>query len=330
MANVVPSTDITDRSIVITRTLNAPCDLVFRAWTEVDHLTHWFGPKDFRITSHTIAIEPGGTWRFIMHGPDGTDYPNRIVFLDIVPGKRITYHQDDDNDASEGFDVTITFEARGSATHLTMALVFPSVEACRTVIEVYGAIEGGEQTLDRLADDVVTMMASTWPDGLPEGAFVLSRTLDAPRDLVFAVHSDVDHLRHWWGPVGLTMEHATLDFRVGGRFHYSMTAPDGTPMCGLFVYEEIVAPSHIVYVSSFSDEGGGVTRHPGAPEWPERIRCTMRFTEIDGKTRLDMWAIPVGATAEEHAVFVGGHGSMRLGFGGTIAQLDRYLERVGG
>jgi uncharacterized protein YndB with AHSA1/START domain len=72
----------------------------------------------------------------------------------------------------------------------------------------------------------------------------------------------------WFGPKGFKMPGAKIDFRPGGTFHYCMEAPNGEEMWGKFVYREIVAPERIVFVSSFSDEDGEVTRHPLSPDWP--------------------------------------------------------------
>src|SRR5688500_17668783 len=73
-----------DRELVITRLLNAPRELVFEAWTDPKQLLQWWGPKGFTNTFHTIEVKPGGVWKFIMHGPDGVNYPNQIIYHKIV------------------------------------------------------------------------------------------------------------------------------------------------------------------------------------------------------------------------------------------------------
>src|SRR5688572_11005598 len=92
--------------------------------------------------------------------------------------------------------------------------------------------------------------------------FVISRLFDAPLDLVWKAHTEVERLQEWWGPKGFTMLSAKLDLRPGGMFHYGMRAPDGSEMWGKFVYREITAPKRIVFLESFSDAQGGATRHP--------------------------------------------------------------------
>ena len=143
-----------DREIVLTRLLNAPRELVFEAWTNPEHLVHWWGPNGFTITIKEMNVKPGGVWRFIMHGPDGVDYPNKVVFSEVVKPERLMYSQgwDIENGPKpfEDFDVTITFEKEGNKTKITLKTVLASAEVLKKVVEQYGAIEGGKQTLNRL------------------------------------------------------------------------------------------------------------------------------------------------------------------------------------
>jgi uncharacterized protein YndB with AHSA1/START domain len=80
------------RSIVATRVLDAPRELVFSAWTDQKHLAQWWGPNGFTTTTYAFDFRAGGVWRFVMHGPDGRDYENRITFDEIVEPERIVYH----------------------------------------------------------------------------------------------------------------------------------------------------------------------------------------------------------------------------------------------
>jgi uncharacterized protein YndB with AHSA1/START domain len=155
--------------------------------------------------------------------------------------------------------------------------------------------------------------------------FVVSRTFDAPRKLVWAAYTEPKHLMHWWGPKGFKMLKCSLDLRVGGVFHYGMQSPDGKTMWGKFIYREIVAPERIVHTVMFSDENQGITRHPMAPVWPLVTLTEATFTEANGKTTIDVRWRPENATAEEQAMFDGAHASMRGGWSGTMDQLDAYL-----
>ena len=149
-------TGTTDREIVLTRLLDAPRELVWKAWTEPEHLIKWWGPDGFTNTFHEIDVRAGGVWRFVMHGPDGTDYDNYVRFLEVVRPERIVYDQGTGPD-NLMFRGSVTFEAEGEGTRVTLRTVFPSREARDRVIERYGAIEGGEQTLRRLAEYLESM-----------------------------------------------------------------------------------------------------------------------------------------------------------------------------
>jgi uncharacterized protein YndB with AHSA1/START domain len=149
-ASTVTVTQPSDREIVFTRSFDAPRELVFEVWTRREHLAHWWGPNGFTITTHEMDVRPGGLWRFVMHGPDGVDYPNRIVFSEVVKPERLVYDHAGEEGAPANFTVTATFGQEGSSTRLTMRMVFPTAEERDRVVKVYGAIEGGKQTLGRL------------------------------------------------------------------------------------------------------------------------------------------------------------------------------------
>jgi len=147
-----------DREIVIARVFDAPRERVFKVWTDPAHVTQWWGPTGFTSTIQEMDVRPGGVWRLVMHGPDGTDYPNKIVYTEIVEPERLVYvHGDDSGDASHDFHVTVTFEDQAGKTLLTMKSVFASAAERNRVVEEFGAIEGGNQTLDRLGEYLAAM-----------------------------------------------------------------------------------------------------------------------------------------------------------------------------
>jgi len=149
-----PTTGTADREIVITRLIDAPRELVFTAWTDPNHVAHWWGPKGFTTTIHEMDLRPGGVWRLVMHGPDGTDYPNKIIFVEVVKPERLVYTNSGGKKGgpSAKFQNTVTFEEQGGKTKLSMRMVFSSPEELEHVVKVYGAIEGGKQTLERLEE----------------------------------------------------------------------------------------------------------------------------------------------------------------------------------
>jgi uncharacterized protein YndB with AHSA1/START domain len=143
----------TEPTIVFNREFDAPRELVWQAWTDPKHIVHWWGPNGFTNTIHSMDVRPGGVWRFIMHGPDGTDYPNKIVYREVVKPERLVYdHTGDDNpDDPHSFQVRVTFTEDAGRTKVHMRMTFPSIDARNKVIE-FGAVEGGAQTLDKLGE----------------------------------------------------------------------------------------------------------------------------------------------------------------------------------
>lgn len=313
--------DLSDREIVVTRQFDAPRELVWKAWTSSEHINAWWGPRGFTTTTHAMDVRPGGIWRFVMHGPDGTDWDNKIEYIEVVKPQRLVYNHGGGDDDPTQFHVTVTFDEQGDRTGVTMRSLFASAEVKKQMVEEVGAIEGANQTLDRLGESLATLVS-------PETEFVISRVVDAPRDLVWKVHSEAEHLMHWWGPKGFRMRVANLDFRQNGTFHYHLQAAGGAEMWGKFVYREIARPRRIVFVNSFSDPEGNVTRAPFAESWPLEMLNTMTFEELGEQTKITIRSVPWKATEAERKTFLDGHKSMQGGYGGTFDQLAAYLAEV--
>lgn len=148
-----PAAESGEREIVITHVFDAPRELVFQAWTDPKHVAKWWGPKGFTTTIHEMDVRPGGVWRFVMHGPDGTDYKNKIVYREIVKPERLVYS----HVSGPQFEMTATFAKRGGKTELTARMVFESAAERARVIKEFGALEGLSQTFERLAEHLTTM-----------------------------------------------------------------------------------------------------------------------------------------------------------------------------
>lgn len=145
-----------DRTIVTSRLISAPRERVWQAWTDPAQVALWWGPNGFTNTITHMTVEPGGRWEFIMHGPDGTDYPNLVVFQEVVEPERLVYVHGESDDSPDRFHNTITFEEQEGKTFVTMHAEFPTVEAIKQAVEQYGAIEGGRQTLGRLEEFIAS------------------------------------------------------------------------------------------------------------------------------------------------------------------------------
>jgi uncharacterized protein YndB with AHSA1/START domain len=140
-----------DREIVISRVIGAPRELVFEAFTRVEHLSRWWGPEGFTTTTRSFEFRVGGEWDFVMRGPDGTDYQEWITWREIALPERIVLLHGESRDDPNAFESVLTFEPAGEQTRVVLRTVFPTEELRDEAVEKYHAIEGGEQTLRKLA-----------------------------------------------------------------------------------------------------------------------------------------------------------------------------------
>jgi uncharacterized protein YndB with AHSA1/START domain len=141
-----------DREISITRTLNAPVDLVWEAWTTPEHIAQWWGPNGFTNTISKMDLQPGGEWLLVMHGPDGTDYKNKSIFKEIIPHKKIVFDH-----IAPNFTATIEFEAQGDTTFLKWHMVFETAELFIQVVKTFKADEGLKQNVEKFQAYVTGM-----------------------------------------------------------------------------------------------------------------------------------------------------------------------------
>jgi uncharacterized protein YndB with AHSA1/START domain len=136
------------RTMAATRILNAPRDLVWKVFTDPEHITNWWGPNGFSLTTHKHEMRAGGQWNFTMHGPDGTDYRNEMVFDELVPIERIVYS----HGPIPRFKMFIQLFDLGDKTELHWKNVFENDEEFKQAVEVFHAVEGQQQTINRLSE----------------------------------------------------------------------------------------------------------------------------------------------------------------------------------
>jgi uncharacterized protein YndB with AHSA1/START domain len=154
--------DTDPRSIIGIREFDAPRALVFSAWTEARHLAQWWGPNGFTTTTSSFEFRPGGVWRFVMHGPDGRDYQNRVTFEEIVPPERIVYRHGGGGGGDDvepvRFTQTVLFEDIAGRTRITWRGDFPTAAERDRVVKEHGADKGLAQTMARLDQYVAGMI----------------------------------------------------------------------------------------------------------------------------------------------------------------------------
>lgn len=159
--------------------------------------------------------------------------------------------------------------------------------------------------------------------------FIFERTLDAPRQRVWDAFTKAEHLQHWWGPAGMKNEVRSLDLTPDGLFHYSMVTPTGETWWGRWRFLEVTPPERLVFVSSFSDAEGGITKAPFPGDFPAEVRSVVTFEDKGGQTLVKMVGEPLNANETERAFFEGMNASMQNGWTGTFDQLIGYLATLG-
>jgi uncharacterized protein YndB with AHSA1/START domain len=250
--------------ITMSRVFDAPRELVFDMWTNPDHVAWWFGPRGFSMTIESMDVRPGGAWKFVMHGPDGRNYDNHIVYRVVDRPSRLCYSH-----VAPKFDVEITFEDLGGKTQINNRMIFDTAETRDRIAKEYGAIEGLEQTLSRLAIVAEGMTTAM----MPNTEFVATRVFDAPRELVFRAYTDPEMMLRWWGPHRTKNLTCEVDLRVGGTWRVKQES-DGQIHDFSGTYLEIDAPERFVQTFIWA----------GAPD--RLLTSSSTFDEEDGKTRL--------------------------------------------
>jgi uncharacterized protein YndB with AHSA1/START domain len=300
-ANETIDNDTSAREIIISRVLNAPRELVFKVWTEPAHIARWWGPAGFTNTISKIEIRPGGEWNFIMHGPDGVDYPNKIVYHEIVSPQRLVYMHGSE-EQPDLFKAIITFEeAAGNKTLLTMRSIFKTAAARDFVVREFHAIERGNETIDKLEEHLAKLSSG-------EGEILVTRIINAPRSLVFESFTKPEHLRHWWGSSKCGLRFCEVDLRPGGAYRFLMGAPPEEYWVS-GVYHEIEPPEKLVFSCGLENESPG-----------HNAIWHVTFAEEDGKTRLTIHQVLFDlADARPNA---------ENGLNQSLDTLDSYLANI--
>ncbi len=306
--------------IKISRVYDAPVKLVWEAWTDPKKAAKWWGPRGFTITTHSKELKPGGTWHYTMHGPDGTDYPNKTLYYEVEKYSKLVYDHGGYDERKPLFRVTVLFSENKGKTKMEMTMTLPTPEAARET-EKFIKKAGGNSTWDRLAEYLEIESSG-------KEKFVINRSFDADIETMFEKWTNPKHVVAWSGPIGATMEYIDVDIRTGGKSFYKMPN-NGTLMYGKVEYLEVKRPDKIVYVQYFTDEKGNRARHPMAMTWPENFLTTVTLaSEGSDRTRVTVeWEPHGNVTKEEMDTFIGARAGMSQGWGGSFDKLEEYLER---
>jgi uncharacterized protein YndB with AHSA1/START domain len=307
--------------IKIIRVFDAPVRAVWDAWTDPEQTAQWWGPRGFTLTTHSKDLRPGGHWHYTMHGPDGTNYPNKTKYFEVEKYAKLVYDHGANDDQPPLFRVTVLFSESGGKTKMDMTMSLATPEAAEET-RIFIKKAGGDSTWDKLAEYLEKEASG-------KEKFVINRSFDAPLELMFKMWADPKHLSQWMPPTGFRMELIRSDIRPGGSNFYFMT--NGTvKMYGRSEYKKIEKPDCIVYTQQFCDEDEKISRHPMSPTWPETMLTTVHLTEEGpDRTRVTITWEPYGNfSREELDTFVKGRSGMTQGWTGSLDKLEQYLPNA--
>lgn len=309
--------------IHIIRFYDAPLQVVWDAWTEPEQTAQWWGPRGFTLTTHSKDLRVGGIWHYTMHGPDGTDYPNKTLYLEVEKHRKLVYDHGGNDERAPLFRVEVLFAEKSGKTKMDMRMILSSPEAAAET-KKFIKQAGGNATWDRLAE---------YLEKESSGAekFVINRTFDAPLDLMFELWTKPEHISKWLPPTGFQMEFIRADIKPGGGSLYFMSNGADVKMYGRAKYLDIHKPDTIIYTQEFCDEHERLARHPLAPTWPATMLTTVNLrAESPTQTLVTVtWEVTGAVTKEELETFINGRAGMTQGWGGSFDKLEEYLTQWG-
>ena len=305
----------------LTRLYDAPVPMVWEAWTDPAQAAHWWGPRGFTITTHSKSLKVGGIWHYTMHGPDGVDYPNKTVYLEVEKHKKLVYDHGGYDDRPPLFRVTVTFKPVAQKTQMDMIMTWPNAEIAAEMKKFIKTV-GGNGTWDRLAEYLGKETAS-------EELFVLNRSFEVPVETLFEMWSNPDHFSKWLGGGNFSMQCLEGKIAQGQAALFKLNFHEGgLVMYQKMTYQKLEKPVYLEYVQITCDEKGQLAKHPMMPAWPAHMLTRIVFaSEGDSQSRLTMtWSAQGDVTAAEMQAFKEMKTSMSQGWTASFDKLEELAE----
>jgi uncharacterized protein YndB with AHSA1/START domain len=305
MTNIAKDKKIT---VTITRIFNVPRELVFKAWTDQKQMAKWWGPHGFTNPICEIDARPNGKMRICMDSPEFPNHWMSGVFTEVVEPQKLVFttkaFEDEKGNARlEGIN-TVIFEEYNGKTKLTLTATLTKL-APELQVVADGMETGWNQSLEKLA----TLLANKNNDGTSDRELSITRLLNAPRELVWKVWTEPEHIAKWWGPEGFTNTIFAMDVKPNGVWDFVMHGPDGTNYKNTSVYVEIIKPEKLVF------------NHVTAP----KFNFTITFTEQGDKTLLE-WKNTFESAEELKRVIEVFKAD--VGMKQNVDKLERYLANM--
>ncbi len=277
-----------EREIYAKRVFDAPRELVWKMFTEPEHISKWWGPTGFSTTIAEMEVKAGGVWKHVMHGPDGRDYPNEIVYVEVVKPERIVY----DHVSYPAFRSTVLLEEEGKKTAVSMRMVFATAELREKVAKEHKAVEGLAQTIGRLGEHL-----AAYP-------VIIERRFDAPMETVWKAITEIEQMKEWF--MG---ELHSFKAEVGFETEF-MVRHEGKEYPHLWKVTEVVpgrkysvewrfkgySGSSLATMELFAEEGGTKLRltHAGLENYPREA------TELSRANFASGWSSLINEKLREH------------------------------
>lgn len=312
MTGPASTTSTTDQDIVLTRVLDVPREVAWRAWTDPALLSRWWGPTGYTAPACTIDLREGGKYHICMRAPDGKDYWSTGFYREVSEPERLVF-TDSFADADGNLISGAVYGMDELPLEMLFTLTLDELGPMQTRMTLHHsgmpagehrdmAIQGLSQSFDKMA---VAIANATYIRTEGDLDLVMSRLLDAPRELVWKAWTEPAQMRQWLGPRELTTTLCEVDLRAGGSYRFVHADPSGAEFVFRGVYREIVAPERLVHTFIFE----------GMPDNEAVVVAT--FQDIGGKTlvtertRFDVAASREGAIA-----------------GGMPAGMDESMDRL--
>jgi uncharacterized protein YndB with AHSA1/START domain len=269
-----------DTEIEMSRTFDAPRELVYAACTRPEHMAQWWGPRGYTLPVCEMDVRPGGAYRFVQRGTDGAEHPFHGEFREVSAPSRLVLTQIYDPYPQSEVVITIAFDDLGEGhTRLRQHMLFDSVQSRDGMLQA-GMEYGARDSMERLDEQLQVMQRGT----------IIERVFDAPRDLVFDVWTDPKHVAQWWGPNGFTNTIQHMDVRPDGEWRFTMHGPDGVDYPNLIKFVDVVRPERLVY------------DHSGASDDQADFRGVVTFAAEGNRTRLTMRTLFPSADIREYVI----------------------------
>ena len=145
---------------------------------------------------------------------------------------------------------------------------------------------------------------------------------------LFDAWTIAENLKQWWGPSGFDVPVYTIDLNPDGLIHYCLKTPEGMEMWGRSRFIEITPHERLIFVNSFSNKNGEISRNPFNPFWPLELETHLTFKEDKDGSKMNFESFPINASEPQHKNFEVGIPSMEMGWNGTLNRLKEYVESL--